>query len=216
VLPTKLARGCDLYLAWNISVASGSAAQGAMALGIDDFAIAGELPKIPASQHYIFVNDLTGWDALGLYAWGDSELFGAWPGEASVGDSIIGGVNYKVFLLDTNGGNYHLIFNNWNNGLQLPDYDIVADRDYYFSITSSEAVEVSPSTIIEKVLDNAPVLQVRGREVTYSGAITVYNLNGQTVARGKGNVSLNHLSSGIYVIQGRNGSSLDTVKVAIN
>ena len=107
-----------------------------MALSIDDFSISGELPKIPASQHYIFVNDKTGWDALGLYAWGDSELFGAWPGEASVGDSIVGGFNYKVFLLDTNGGNYHLIFNNWNNGLQLPDYDIVADRDYYFTVTA--------------------------------------------------------------------------------
>ena len=136
ILPTKLARGCDLYLAWNISVASGDAAQGAMALSIDDFSISGELPKIPASQHYIFVNDLTGWDALGLYAWGDNELFGAWPGEASVGDSIVSGFNYKVFLLDTNGGNYHLIFNNWNNGLQLPDYDIVADRDYYFTVTA--------------------------------------------------------------------------------
>ena len=136
ILPTKLARGCDLYLAWNISVASGDAAQGAMALSIDDFAISGELPKIPASQHYIFVNDQTGWDALGLYAWGDSELFGAWPGEASVGDSIVNGVEYKVFLLDTQGGNYHLIFNNWNNGLQLPDYDIVADRDYYFTVTA--------------------------------------------------------------------------------
>ena len=136
VLGTKLSRGCDLYLAWDISVASGDAAQGAMALSIDDFSIKGELPKIPASQHYIFVNDLTGWDALGLYAWGDSELFGAWPGEASVGDSIINGFNYKVFLLDTNSGNYHLIFNNWNNGLQLPDYDIVADRDYYFTVTT--------------------------------------------------------------------------------
>ena len=136
VLPTNLSRGCDLYLAWNISVASGDAAQGAMALGIDDFSISGELPKIPASQHYIFVNDQTGWDALGLYAWGDSELFGAWPGEASVGDSIVSGFSYKVFLLDTDGGNYHLIFNNWNNGLQLPDYDIVADRDYYFTVTA--------------------------------------------------------------------------------
>ena len=39
-------------------------------------------------------------------------------------------------MLDTNGGNYHLIINNWNNGLQLPDYDIVADRDYYFTVTA--------------------------------------------------------------------------------
>ena len=53
ILGVKLSRGCDLYLAWNISVASGDAAQGAMALGIDDFAISGELPKIPASEHYI-------------------------------------------------------------------------------------------------------------------------------------------------------------------
>ena len=214
VLPAKISRGCDLYLAWNISVASGDAAQGAMALGIDDFSIKGELPKIPASQHYIFVNDLTGWDALGLYAWGDSELFGAWPGEASVGDSVVNGVNYKVFLLDTNGGNYHLIFNNWNNGLQLPDYDIVANRDYFFIITSSEVNEFQ-ATVIENVVDNAPQVQVIGKTVTYPGAITVYNLHGQVVATGKDSVGLSHLSRGIYIVQGRNSNHVDAIKVTI-
>ncbi len=214
VLGTKLSRGCDLYLAWNISVASGDAAQGAMALAIDDFAISGELPKIPASEHYIFVNDLTGWDALGLYAWGDSELFGAWPGEASVGDSIVNGVNYKVFLLDTNSGSYHLIFNNWNNGLQLPDYDIVADRDYYFTITADEVTEVNTS-VIEKVVEDAPMMQIRGKVALYPGAITVYNINGQMVAVGKDAVSLQHLSRGIYIVQGRCGSHVQTIKVAI-
>ena len=215
VLGTKLSRGCDLYLAWNISVASGDAAQGAMALGIDDFAIRGELPKIPASVHYIFVNDLTGWDALGLYAWGDSELFGAWPGEASVGDSIVNGVNYKVFLLNANSGSYHLIFNNWNNGLQLPDYDIVADRDYFFTITASEVTEVIAS-VIEKVYEPAQMIQVHGKVATYPGTITVYNLNGQTVANGRDAVSLQHLSRGIYILQGRSGSNVQTMKIAIN
>jgi len=215
VLDTKLSRGCDLYLAWNISVASGDAAQGAMALGIDDFSISGELPKIPASQHYIFVNDLTGWDALGLYAWGDSELFGSWPGEASVGDSIVDGTNYKVFLLDTNSGNYHLIFNNWNNGLQLPDYDIVADRDYYFTITDSEVTE-SQATVIENIVDAAPMIQVRGKVATYPGTIIVYNINGQEVANGKEAVGLQHLSRGIYILQGRSGSHVNTIKVAID
>lgn len=214
VLNTNISRGCDLYLAWDISVASGDAAQGAMALGIDDFSIKGELPKIPASQHYIFVDDLTGWDALGLYAWGDSELFGAWPGEASVGDSIVNGIMYKVFLLDTNGGNYHLIFNNWNNGLQLPDYDIVADRDYYFRITANEVVETQ-ATVIEAIGDNAPTMQVSGNTVIYSGTITVYNLHGQVVATGKDAVGLQHLSRGIYVVQGRGGSHVETIKVAI-
>ena len=214
VLDTKISRGCDLYLAWNISVASGDAAQGAMALAIDDFSISGELPKIPESQHYVFVNDQTGWDALGLYAWGDSELFGAWPGEASVGDSIVNGVNYKVFLLDANGGNYHLIFNNWNNGLQLPDYDIVADRDYYFTITATDVVE-DQATVIESVVDNAPVMRIDGRNVIFPGAITIYNLHGQAVATGKGAVSMQHLSRGIYIVQGRSGKNVQTIKVTI-
>ena len=214
VLPTKLSRGCDLYLAWNISVASGDAAQGAMALGIDDFAISGELPKIPESQHYIFVNDQTGWDALGLYAWGDSELFGAWPGEASVGDSIVNGINYKVFLLNANSGNYHLIFNNWNNGVQLPDYDIVADRDYFFTITGAGVTE-DQATVIECLTDAAPVVQINGKQVSYPGLITVYNLHGQVIASGKESMGLSHLSRGIYIVQGRSGSNVSTIKLTI-
>ncbi len=214
MLGTKLARGCDLYLAWNISVASGDTAQGAMALAIDDFTIKGELPKIPVSQHYIFVNDQTGWDALGLYAWGDSELFGAWPGEASVGDSIVNDINYKVFLLDANSGNYHLIFNNWNNGVQLPDYDIVADRDYFFTITAAGVTE-DQATVIESVMDNAPKIQVQGNVAFYPGVISVYNLQGQLIAAGKDAIGLQHLSRGIYILQGRNGSNVSTIKVAI-
>ena len=214
MLGTKLARGCDLYLAWNISVASGDAAQGAMALAIDDFTIKGELPKIPVSQHYIFVNDQTGWDALGLYAWGDSELFGAWPGEASVGDSIVNDINYKVFLLDANSGNYHLIFNNWNNGVQLPDYDIVADRDYFFTITAAGVTE-DQATVIESVMDNAPKIQVQGNVAHYPGVISVYNLQGQLIAAGKDVIGLQHLSRGIYILQGCNGSHVETIKVAI-
>ncbi len=215
MLPTNISRGCDLYLAWDISVASGDAAQGAMALAIDDFSIKGELPKIPVAQHYIFVDDLTGWDALGLYAWGDGELFGAWPGEASVGDSIVNGKTYKVFLLDANGGNYHLIFNNWNNGLQLPDYDITADRDYFLTITAEGVVE-GQATVIEKVIDAVPAIRVSGNVVTYPGTIAVYNINGQLVANGKDAVSLHHLTRGIYVVQARSGNHSETIKLAIN
>ena len=214
VLGTNLSRGCDLYLAWNISVASGDAAQGAMALGIDDFSISGELPKIPDAQHYIFVNDQTGWDALGLYAWGDSELFGAWPGEASVGDSIVNEINYKVFLLDANSGNYHLIFNNWNNGVQLPDYDIVADRDYFFTITADGVTE-DQATVVEGIVDAKPMIKIQSNVVTYPGTIIVYNANGQVVAQGKETLGLQHLSRGIYIVQGSNGSNAATAKIAI-
>ena len=147
-------------------MASGTAAQSAMAIGIDDFAVSGELPKIPASKHYVFVDDQTGWDALGLYAWGDSELFGAWPGEATVGDSIVAGKSYKVFLLDTEGGNYHLIFNNWNNGQQLPDYDITATRDFFFKLTSTTVTEVTPAVAGDVNGDG---------EVTGSDVTALYN-----------------------------------------
>jgi hypothetical protein len=127
----------------------------------------------------------------------------------------VGGVNYKVFLLDANSGNYHLIFNNWNNGLQLPDYDIVADRDYYFTITSTEVTE-NQATLIENVMDEAPLMQVRGKMAIYPGAITVYNINGQLVDHGMESVDLQHLSRGIYILQGRSGSHVVTIKLAIN
>ena len=211
VLDVPISRGCDLYLAWNISVASGTAAQSAMAIGIDDFSVSGELPKIPMSKHYVFVNDQTGWDALGLYAWGDSELFGAWPGEASVGDSIVDGTTYKVFLLDTEGGNYHLIFNNWNNGQQLPDYDITANRDYYFTITGSTVTEIEP-TGVENIESERVAIVMNGNVATFPGVINVYNINGQQVTTGYNTVSLNRLGKGIYILRAGNGSTLKVVK----
>ena len=212
-LGTDLARGCDLYLAWNISVASGTAAQGAMAIGIDDFQVSGSLPVIPESKHYVFVDDQTTWDAMGLYAWGDSELFGAWPGEASVGDSIVNGVQYKVFMLDTEGGNYHLIFNNWNNGQQTPDYDIVADRDYFFVVTDTEATEIEEPTAINEVKPAASKIVVTDSMAAFPGRLEVYNLHGQRVAAGEDMVNMAQLPRGIYVLRATAGHHTVATKV---
>ncbi len=212
VLPVNMDRGCDLYLAWNISVASGDAAQAAMAIGIDDFNVSGELPKIPQAKHYIFVDDNTGWAALGLYAWGDSELFGAWPGEASVGDSIVNNQVYKVFLLDTDDGAYHLIFNNWNNGIQLPDYDIIADRDYFFYLDEGGVTEIVISGI-ENLNEAKQAIVMRGNEATFPGLIDVYNINGQRVVSGNGRVTLETLPSGIYIVRGVKGNQVDVLKI---
>ena len=122
---------------------------------------------------------------------------------------------FKKFLLDAEGGNYHLIFNNWNNGKQLPDYDIVANRDYFFTITASSVSEHN-ATVVENIFDAAPRMITRGNVAIYPGAITVYNINGQVVANGNDTISLQHLSRGIYIIQGRSGSNVDTIKVTIN
>ena len=192
MLPTAIARGCDLYLAWNISVASGTGAASAPALAIDNFSIAGELPTIPAATHYIYAEDLTGWDALGLYAWGDSEFYGAWPGQAVVGETVINKITYQVFPLNTDTGNFNLIFNNWNNGKQLPDYNITANRDYYFTLTENGAVEVDPATYSAISDVTAPQMQ---------GPVDIYSIDGRKVGRAASQAdALKSLPRGIYII----------------
>ncbi len=216
VLDVPISRGCDLYLAWNITVASGDAANAAMAIGIDDFSVSGELPTIPASNYYIYVDDQTGWDALGLYAWGDSELFGSWPGEASVGEVSIDDSKtvYKVFMLNTEGGNYNLIFNNWNNGKQLPDYNITANRDYYFRIDENSVTELDVVSVVENVIDGKNAITVSGNVASFPGMIEVYNINGQRMAAGSNTLSLGSLAKGIYILRATDGKQVTSLKVA--
>lgn len=205
-LPTVAQAGCDLYLAWNITVASGDAAQAAMALAIDNVTLAGTLPPIPTAKHYIYAQDHTSWNALGLYAWGDSELFGAWPGETWVDEVVIDGEMYKKFLLDAETGNYYLIFNNWNNGKQLPDYSIVANRDYYFIVDDTQVVEVEP--IVDGVATvqatKRPILQ--GGVVVADGLIRVFDVMGRQVAEGAETLGIDQLPHGIYLIHTDKGS----------
>ena len=186
VLDAKMQPGVDFYLAWNITVSSGDNAAGAMALAIDNFQLTGELPAIPTAKHYIYAIDETGYDALGLYAWGDGELFGAWPGESWVDQKTIGDNVYKVFLLDAESGSYNLIFNNWNNGLQAPDFNITANRDYYLRVTATAVTEVTDATNIQP-------LRAASMANPY-----VYDLQGRKI----GNVG-DSLPKGIYVVNGK-------------
>ena len=186
VLDAKMQPGVDFYLAWNITVTSGDNAAGAMALAIDNFQLTGELPTIPTAKHYIYAIDETGYDALGLYAWGDGELFGAWPGESWVDQKTIGDNVYKVFLLDAESGSYNLIFNNWNNGLQAPDFNITANRDYYLRVTATAVTEVTDATNIQP-------LRAASMANPY-----VYDLQGRKI----GNVG-DSLPKGLYVVNGK-------------
>jgi hypothetical protein len=186
VLDAKMQPGVDFYLAWNITVTSGDNAAGAMALAIDNFQLTGELPAIPTAKHYIYAIDETGYDALGLYAWGDGELFGAWPGESWVDQKTIGDNVYKVFLLDAESGSYNLIFNNWNNGLQVPDFNITANRDYYLRVTATAVTEVTDATNIQP-------LRAASMANPY-----VYDLQGRKI----GNVG-DSLPKGLYVVNGK-------------
>ena len=87
--------------------------------------------------HYIYVDDQTGWDAITLYAWGDKEFFGDWPGAQPTGTKTVDGVNYTFWEFTSAGETEHLIFNNNGGGSQTPDFDVVLDRDYYLTVTAA-------------------------------------------------------------------------------
>jgi hypothetical protein len=90
----------------------------------------------PGSTYTIYVEDLSGWANLYLYAWGDKEAFGGWPGAAPEGTATVDGVTYKTFSVEGNGETENLIFNN-NDGTQFDGPTITLDRDYYITITDS-------------------------------------------------------------------------------
>lgn len=179
-LPVDFGGGMDLYLAWNISSDSGTDASGAMALAIDNVVIEGLQAPVPEYKYHIYVDDQTTYPALGLYAWGDSELFGAWPGQAPIDEQTIEDTHFKVFGHNADSGNFSFIFNNWNQGKQLADYSVTGGKDYYFQINDNGVKELDEAT-----------LGVDGIEGEDAPA-EYYNLNG---------VRVSNPERGIYIVR---------------
>ena len=102
-----------------------------------------ELVEVEPENYYVYAADQTGWDALALYAWGDSEAFGSWPGVQPTGNTItIADVEYQQFTLSKElvGQTLNLIFNNNNGGTQLPDLSVTVEaRDYFVLLTGDGA-----------------------------------------------------------------------------
>lgn len=106
--------------------------------------------EIVHDGYVIYVVDNTGWDELAMYAWGDAEAFGGWPGMQPTGKVTIDGVEYKYFDTGVNneGLNENLIFNNNGNGVQLADYNVTLNQDYYLEITTEGVNEFDPSNVV--------------------------------------------------------------------
>ena len=100
-------------------------------------------PAAPELETYrIYVEDRTGWERFQLYAWGDREAFGGWPGATTNTTQVVEGVTYKVFTYQAEEGadiTLNLIFNNkvGSEGEQLADYTITKAADYYLVATAS-------------------------------------------------------------------------------
>ncbi len=214
-LPFDLDAGVDVYLVWNISATSGDNCASAMALAIDNFVLETELPAVPEYKYHIYADDQTGYASLGAYIWGDSEVWGSWPGQAPIDEVTMNGITWKVFGHDQDTGNYNLIFNNWNNGSQLPDVSIVGGQDYWFHLTATGVQEAS--AIDDVAVAQGLTIAWDGSVVTTSepASIEVYNINGQKSASVTGTaVDLSSLGRGIYIVKATGATSTAALKVA--
>ena len=92
----------------------------------------------------LYVEDRTDWGALALYMWGDSELAGGWPGASASHTEEIGGTTWQVFVFEQALGlTEHLIFNNNNGGVQLPDFDLTFSEAEYFLTVDADGVTLA-------------------------------------------------------------------------
>ena len=220
-LPVALAAGTDLYLAWNISVTSGDNCAGAPALAIDDVEISASLEPVPVYDYHIYIEDNTGYEALGLYAYGDKEIWGAWPGQAPIDEQVIDGKTFQVFGHNEASGSFTLILNNWNRSLQLPDMPIQGGKDYYFTATPSlmtELVNMDQSGVSE--ITDAEMLSIQFGEGSLQcpGAMNIdlFSLAGTHVASAEADtMTTAGIAPGVYIARVSNARAEAVAKILL-
>lgn len=91
-----------------------------------------------AATHNVYVANLTDWGTdVALYSWGDSEIFGGWPGATPSATETISNVKYDKFVINGHDGEVaHLIFNNNNNGLQVDFPEVTLNAENYYFATN--------------------------------------------------------------------------------
>ena len=209
-LDLDMVPGTELFLAWNISATSGSSCMSAPLLAIDDFSVNASLKPVPVFDHYIYIENNSGYEKTGLYAWSSSsnpsEIFGAWPGQNPIDNVTVDGKNFEVFGHNQHSGSYFLIYNNNNNGSQYNDFAVEGGKDYYLTAKPDgktlELVQFETG-IVDISGAETPFIVFDGMTVACPSATTirVYNTQGDVVRSVAGSsLSLADLSRGIYVV----------------
>ena len=102
-------------------------------------------PQIEHDGYVLYIDNQTSWSELAVYAWGDAEVFGGWPGTLVSGTETVNGVTYSYidFGKANEGASVNLIFNNNNGGTQLSDYAYVINSDLFVRITPDGVEKIS-------------------------------------------------------------------------
>lgn len=116
---------------------------------IAEYGILRDKDAAPATYH-IYVHNFTGWDTFDVYAWGDTEYLGGWPGKTTddVTTTTVDNSEYLVYNFQAYAGqtvNLNLIFhNNVGENVEgdLRQYGTINEaRDYYFTVEYANAWE---------------------------------------------------------------------------
>lgn len=129
-----------------------------------------EMAAPGAKEYNLYIENNTGWDALYVYAWGDAEVFGGWPGAKAETTTDKDGKTYYVIPYMGNGEALNLIFNN-NAALQYDAATITGNSDYTFVAGADSATETSAVSAVEMDGQNAEVIwfNLQGQRVQNPG-----------------------------------------------
>ena len=141
--------------------------------------------KPAVDTYHIYVFDRTGWDTFVLYAWGDHEAFGKWPGETVPPTKKIDGLTYYDYPFLTPAGaksaTFHLIFhNNVGEGKQGDNrqlFDITQARDYYLVVKSDGITEGKATPEEGEQPEEGELFAVDYTEPISSANRVIYELN---------------------------------------
>ena len=131
-------------------------------------------------SYRLYVDNRTSWATFDLYAWGDTEFFGKWPGETAPPTLTKDGITYKVYEYAVAKGAksmvMHLIFHN-NVGEGKPgDYrqllDIMQTGNHYITVRDDGT---SVSTDLEEVIQssNPQIFKSSNRKFIQGGHLLI-------------------------------------------
>ena len=113
---------------------------------------------IEYATHKLYVNNQTGWATFDIYAYGNLEAFGGWPGATTAPSEAKDGVTYSVyeFQVEKAAPNLNLIIhNNVGEGIEGDKrlyFTINEARDYYLTITDTTVTEGSVGSAVDQVI----------------------------------------------------------------